>query len=97
MVCEINYEQYKEFCSKLSCKDAFYFLKNLFVKFPNDTTIYAVKSEIDKDPEQIFQQLEEKGLINHCNLEDFISGLPDETLTYLKEDMYKDKSFLVEV
>ena len=77
MVVEISYEKYKAFCSYLPCKDVFYFIKNLFIKFPNDDTIYAIKYDFKKGPEvsynNFFQKYKDEEkifiFIKHINLD----------------------------
>lgn len=96
MVVEISYEKYKTFCSYLPCKDVFYFIKNLFVKFPNDDTIYGVKYDFKEGPEVSYNNLITPNSIEMISLADFLLGLPvSDAGTYIKDDLYRDKNFLV--
>lgn len=98
MVLEIGYEQYKEFCSKLPCKDVFYFIKNLFVSFPNDENIYAVKYNIHKSPKKVYEKLVIENELIRQDLEEFLLGLPrTDNKTFIIEKMYKDNSFLIQL
>lgn len=96
MILEIPYDKYKYFCSLLPCKDVFYFLKNLFVKFPNDDTVYSIKVKIGEDSEKVYNSLKDKNELITYNLSEFLKGLPtNDNGIYVKEDMYNDKSILV--
>ena len=96
MVIEIGYENYKTFCSYLPCKDVFYFIKNLFVKFPNDDTVYGIKYDFHKSPETSYNILISSNEIEIISLHDFLIGLPvSEAGTYIRDELYRDKNFLV--
>ena len=96
MVVEISYEKYKAFCGYLPCKDVFYFIKNLFIKFPNDDTIYAIKYDFKKGPEVSYNNLITSNSIEMISLADFLLGLPvSDAGTNIKDDLYRDKNFLV--
>lgn len=95
MVVEIPYAKYKEFCSKLSSKDIFYYLRNVFVKFPYDDTIYAVKYKIGGKPHKIYDSL----LRNKKITEVHITSITENTLQaenrVLGTSNYKGKSVLI--
>ena len=96
MVVEIGYEKYKIFCSYLPCKDVFYFIKNLYVKFPNDETIYGIKYDFQKSPEISYNTLISANEIEIISLKDFLKGLPvSDAGTYIRDELYRDKNFLV--
>ncbi len=98
MVFEIGYEQYKEFCSKLPCKDVFYFLKDLFVVFPFDNNVYAIKYNWKKTPESAYNELVKNNMIVEWSLSEFMSGLPTtENGTFIKDELYRDKSVVVKL
>ena len=98
MVKEIGYEQYKYFCSFLPCKDVFYFIKNLFVQFDNDETIYAVKYNFNSNPEKIYSDLISNNNIESWSMADFLKGLPvNDNGTYIQDGMYRDKSILIKM
>lgn len=96
MVVEIGYDKYKTFCSYLPCKDVFYFIKNLFVKFPSDDTIYGVKYDFKKNPENSYNELVSINGIEIISLNDFLTGLPvSDAGTYIRDELYRNKNFLV--
>ncbi len=96
MIVEISYEKYKEFCKLLPCKDVFYYLSNLFVKFPYDDTIYGVKYDCKSNPEDIYNGLVETNNLEVQKLSEFLKGLPiTESGTFVQSTVYKDKSYLV--
>lgn len=98
MVLEISYEQYKEFCSKLPCKDVFYFLKDLFVMFPYDNNIYAIKYTWSKTPEKAYADLVKNNKVVEETLSEFLIGLPTtENGTFIKDELYRGKSILVKL
>ena len=98
MVLEINYEQYKTFCGYLPCKDVFYFLDNLFVKFPKDDNIYAIKSDVHSNPEFVYENILRTGKLVENTLNEFLMGLPtSENGTYIKDELYRGKSILVKL
>lgn len=98
MVLEINYEQYKDFCSRLPCKDVFYFLKDLFVAFPCDDNIYAIKYNWKLTPENAYSELLKNDKIVENTMIEFLAGLPTtENGTFIRDELYRGKSILVKL
>lgn len=96
MVKEISYEDYKRFCSYLSSKDVFFYIKTLFVRFRGDSTVYAIKTPADKDISSLYYTLEKKHHLTYYTMEEFKSGLSvSDKVCVVKKNMYKDKNILV--
>ena len=96
MVVEIGYEQYKQFCSMLVCKDIFYYLETLFIKYPNDDKIYAVKFPAGSDIEKLFNKLRKNNKVVEMSLSDFKRGCtPVNNTIAIDENMYNGKNVLV--
>ena len=98
MVKAISYDKYKHFCSFLPCKDVFYFIKDLFIQFDDDETIYAVKYDVKSNPDSVYNELKKDGKVEIWSLFDFLKGLPtSDNGTYIQDNMYRDKSILVKM
>ena len=80
----------------LPSKDVFHLLKNLYVLFPDDETIYGVKYSTKHSANKVFKVLEKKQILETMTLSEFLSGLPtNENNAIPNESMYADKSILV--
>lgn len=98
MVKEITYKKYKEFCTNFIGKDIFFYIRNLFVKFPDDETIYGVKYDLNKSPDAVYSEICEHNTLTIYSLSEFISGVPIVTKELRKNvniEMYAGKDILV--
>lgn len=91
---EIPYELYQEFCSKLPCKDIFYYLNNLFIQ--RNGKIYSIKSKVGERPVKVFEELKNNKELHIISFDEFLRDLPSrDSLSSLREENYKNKSFLI--
>lgn len=98
MVKEITYEKYKEFCKNFIGKDIFFYIRNLFVKFPDDETIYGVKYDLNRGPDAVYSEICEQNTLTIYSLSEFISGVPIVTKELRKNvniELYAGKDILV--
>ena len=80
----------------LSCKDVFYYINTLFLKYPHDETIYAVKYPANSNIEKLFNKLEKTGQITKYTISEFKSGFSImNNLVDLDEKMYELKNILI--
>lgn len=98
MVKEITLARYNEFCSKFKGKDVFFYVRNLFVKFPDDDTIYGVKYDLNKVPDVVYSEICSQNTLTIYSLTEFIKGVPIITKELCKTvdiEMYDGKDILV--
>lgn len=98
MVQEITYKRYCEFSKILGCKDIFFYISNLFVKFEDDPIIYAVKYNINENPEEVYNQIKSEDTLVEYSLDEFKRGFPcmtKEIRKCTKREMYEGKNIIV--